>query len=75
MVVRATGPASEDQSIYLGTYRQIVNYNDHAAYALEGSEQLYIYYFSSVVSPIFFPPKSLNFPARNKDLSLPKKKK
>ena len=50
VVVKASGNARDDQSIYLGTYRQIVNYNDHAAYALEGSEQLYIYFFSSVVS-------------------------
>ena len=54
MVVKASGRAKEDQSIYLGTYRQIVNYNDHAAYALEGSEQLYIYFFSSVVSYLGF---------------------
>ena len=62
MVVKATGPARDDQSIYLGTYRQIVNYNDHAAYALEGSEQLYIYFFSSVVR---FPAKSQIFPRQS----------
>ena len=50
VVVKANGPAKEDQSIYLGVYRQIVNYNGHAAYEKEGDDQLYIYYFSSVVS-------------------------
>jgi hypothetical protein len=48
-VVKAAGPAKDDQSIYLGVYRQIINYNNHAAYELEGSDQLYIYFFSSVV--------------------------
>ena len=50
MVVRATGSAKDDQSLYLGNYRQIANYNGHAAYELDGSDQLYIYYYSSVVS-------------------------
>ena len=48
-MVKAAGPAKDDQSIYLGVYRQIINYNNHAAYELEGSDQLYIYFFSSVV--------------------------
>ena len=30
------------------------NYNGHAAYELEGSDQLYIYYYSSVVSCLKF---------------------
>ena len=46
----ASGGAKEDQSLYLGTYRQIANYNGHAAYELEGADQLYIYFYSSVVS-------------------------
>ena len=37
------------QSLYLGTYRKISNYNNHFAYKLEGKEQLYIYYYSSPV--------------------------
>ena len=45
VVVKASGPAKDDQSIYLGVYRQIINYNEHAAYELEGSDQLYIYFF------------------------------
>ena len=50
VVVVASGGAKEDQSLYLGTYRQIANYNGHAAYELEGADQLYIYFYSSVVS-------------------------
>ena len=50
MVVVASGGAKDDQSLYLGTYRQIANYNGHAAYELEGTDQLYIYFYSSVVS-------------------------
>lgn len=50
MVVKASGTAKDDQSLYLGNYRQIANYNGHAAYELEGQDQLYIYYYSSVVS-------------------------
>ena len=53
MVVRASGTAKDDQSLYLGNYRQIANYNGHAAYELEGQDQLYIYYYSSVVSKKF----------------------
>ena len=49
-MVKANGPAKEDQSIYMGTYREVANYNGHIAYEKEGSDQLYIYYFSSVVS-------------------------
>ena len=50
MIVKASGTAKDDQSLYLGNYRQIANYNGHAAYELEGQDQLYIYYYSSVVS-------------------------
>ena len=46
----SSGAAKEDQSLYLGTYRLIANYNGHAAYELEGGDQLYIYFYSSVVS-------------------------
>ncbi len=47
--MRASGPAKRDQSLYLGTYNKISNYNGHLAYELEGKEQLYIYYYSSPV--------------------------
>ena len=50
VVVVSSGAAKEDQSLYLGTYRIIANYNGHAAYELEGADQLYIYFYSSVVS-------------------------
>ena len=49
----SSGAAKEDQSLYLGTYRIIANYNGHAAYELEGADQLYIYFYSSVVSLFF----------------------
>ena len=49
MAVKAFGKAKDDQSVYVGTYRQVANYNDHAAYELEGPDSLYIYYFTSVV--------------------------
>ena len=53
VVVVSSGAAKEDQSLYLGTYRVIANYNGHAAYELEGADQLYIYFYSSVVSRFF----------------------
>ncbi len=50
-MVRASGAAKRDQSLYLGTYRRISNYNGHYAYEYEGKEQLFIYYYSSPVRP------------------------
>ncbi len=50
VVVKASGSAKRDQSLYLGTYRKVSTYNGHFAYRLQGKEQLYIYYYSSPVS-------------------------
>jgi len=49
VVVKANGAAKRDQSLYLGTYRKVSDFNGHFAYKLEGREQLYIYYYSSPV--------------------------
>ena len=49
MVVKASGNAKQDQSLYLGTYIKISNYNGHHAYEREGKERLYIYFYSSLV--------------------------
>ena len=51
-MVRATGNAKRDQSLYLGTYSKISDYNGHSAYELDGKGQLYIYYYSSPVSQV-----------------------
>ena len=49
-MVKASGNAKQDQSLYLGTYIKISNYNGHHAYEREGKERLYIYFYSSLVS-------------------------
>ena len=49
VVVKASGNAKQDQSLYLGTYIKISNYNGHHAYEREGKERLYIYFYSSLV--------------------------
>ena len=48
-MVKASGNAKQDQSLYLGTYNKISNYNGHHAYEREGKERLYIYFYSSLV--------------------------
>ena len=48
-MVRASGAARRDQSLYLGTYKKVSNYNGHIAYELEGKDRLYIYFYSSPV--------------------------
>ena len=60
MVVRANGNAKRDQSLYLGTYSKISDYNGHSAYELDGKGQLYIYFYSSPVSKADLKQISLN---------------
>ena len=48
-MVKASGNAKQDQSLYIGTYTKISNYNGHHAYEREGKERLYIYFYSSLV--------------------------
>ena len=50
-MVKASGNAKQDQSLYIGTYNKISNYNGHHAYEREGKERLYIYFYSSLVRP------------------------
>ena len=50
--MKAAGNAKRDQSLYLGTYNKISDYNGHAAYELEGRDQLYVYFYSSPVSVV-----------------------
>ena len=51
MLVKATGGAKDDQSLYLGSYKKVSNpYNGRSAYEREGTDKLYIYFFTSEVS-------------------------
>lgn len=47
--VKASGFAKRDQGPYLGTYSKIADYNGRHAYEMEGSAQLYVYFYSSQV--------------------------
>ena len=51
VLVKATGGAKGDQSLYLGSYKKVSNpYNGRSAYEREGTDKLYIYFFTSEVS-------------------------
>ena len=51
VLVKATGGAKDDQSLYLGSYKKVSNpYNGRSAYEREGTDKLYIYFFTSEVS-------------------------
>ena len=51
VLVKATGGAKDDQSLYLGSYKKVSNpYNGRSAYEREGTDKLYIYFFTSEVN-------------------------
>ena len=50
VLVKATGGAKDDQSLYLGSYKKVSSpYNGRGAYQREGTDKLYIYFFTSEV--------------------------
>ena len=52
MVVRSSGQANKDQSVYMGTYKKVSVYNGRFAYEREGKDQLYLFFYESPVNKI-----------------------
>ena len=50
VVVKALGKARDDQSLYLGTYKQSGVQGGRYTFQREGEDKLYIYFFTSEVS-------------------------
>ena len=50
IIVKATGKARDDQSLYLGTYRRLGSQLGRHTFIREGEDKLYVYFFSSQVS-------------------------